>query len=127
MKKIKIISVLLFLFLFCPFYALLSETETVFVYGYGGVIDLPDGSRCYCPYPGPNVCAIIKKDVTGIPEYPHRLTYFEEGQPKEIVNVREAGKNEFGQPTWFVQPPSGKIKQQDAPIKSDQKREADKK
>ncbi len=83
------------------------NSATVYVYGKGGVIDLPNGTRCYCPEPAPILCAVIKEDASGVPEYPDILTHYDEkGMPIETVNVRRAGEMPNGQPTWWVQPPT---------------------
>ncbi len=93
----------MFLFLF----RFTSLAETITVKGTGGVVDLPGGIRCYCPTYHPTaICAIIRKNVTGIPEYPDKLTHYDEsGNPLETVNVRQAEETYNGQPTWWVQPP----------------------
>lgn len=71
MKRIMILFVVLYL------YAGINEvkTATVYVYGKGGVIELPDGTRCYCPEPAPILCAVIKEDASGVLGYPDILTH----------------------------------------------------
>jgi len=111
MKKIfGLIVLIIFLFSLFEAFSLPAPGSVRYIYGWGGTIEYPDGTICYCPLPSSDLCAVIRKEVTGIPEYPDELTHYENGQPVETVNVREAGVNENGQPTWYVQPQGGKFK-----------------
>lgn len=107
MKKVMMTSIIL---LITAFYSISIYSATVYVYGKGGVVDLPSGARCYCPITEPVVCAIIKEGASGVPDYPDVLTHYDEvGQPLDTVNVRRAGELPNGQPTWWVQPEGPQI------------------
>ncbi|OGU18411.1 MAG: hypothetical protein A2X61_09330 [Ignavibacteria bacterium GWB2_35_12] len=81
-----------------------ADARTRYVLGSGGVEELPDGSICYCPIPSEQLCAVIEDNTSGHIQYPHVLTYYEGGSPVGTYNVNDAGYNENGQPTWWVEP-----------------------